>query len=151
MPEGRVINEDIDLNKVVEEMARYAEEGMGAVVIFIGFVKGDIDGKKVSKLDYSVYEPYTSKKLDEIAREEMDRGIYDIKIYHRHGSLKVGDKTLYIVVGASGRKKGFEKASKVLERVKFEPPIFKLEYREDGEYWVFGDGSRLKRESRTGK
>ncbi len=151
MPEGRLVNEDIDLNRVVEEMAKHAEEGMGAIVVFIGFVKGDIGGKKVSKLDYSVYEPYTSKKLDEIAKEEMEEGIYDIRIYHRYGSLKVGDKTLYIVVGARGRKKGFEKASKVLERVKFEPPIFKLEYREDGEYWVFGDGSRLKREAKSEK
>ncbi len=151
MPEGRVVDGDIDLNKVVEEMSRHAEDGMGAIVVFIGFVKGDIEGRKVSKLDYSVYEPYTSKKLDEIAKEEMDEGVYDIRIYHKHGSLKVGDKTLYILVAAKGRKLGFEKASKVLERVKFEPPIFKLEYREDGEYWVFGDGSRLKRESKSGR
>jgi len=148
MVEGRVIENDIDLNKIVDHLARHAHEGMGAIVIFIGFVKGDIDGKKVSRLDYSVYEPYTSKKLEEIASEEMEEGIYDIKIFHKYGNLDVGDKTLYIIVGAKGRKKGFEKAIKVLERVKFEPPIFKLEHREDGEYWVFGDGTRLKRESR---
>ncbi len=146
MPEGKVIKEDIDLNKIVEDMAKYSSQGMGAIVIFIGFVKGDIDGKKVDKLDYSVYEPYTSKHLDRISKEEMSEGVYDIKIFHKYGSLKVGDKTLYIIVGAKGRKIGFEKASKVLERVKHEPPIFKLEYREDGEYWVFGDGTRLKRE-----
>ena len=149
MPKGKVVEEDVDLNRIVSELSKYAEDGMGAIVIFIGFVKGEVDGKKVSKLDYSVYEPYTSKKLEEIASEEMEEGVYDIKIFHKYGSLKVGDKTLYIIVGARGRRVGFEKASKVLERVKFEPPIFKLEHREDGEYWVFGDGTRLKRESKT--
>lgn len=149
MVEGRIIEGDIDLNKVVEDLARYAHDGMGAIVIFIGFVKGDIDGKRVSRLEYSVYEPYTSKKLDDIAKEEMEDGIYDIKIFHKYGNLSVGDKTLYIIIGAKGRKKGFEKSIKVLERVKFESPIFKLEHREDGEYWVFGDGTRLKRESKN--
>ncbi len=146
MPEGRVTKEDIDLNRVVDELSKYAEEGMGAIVIFIGFVKGDVEGKKVDVLDYEVYEPYTSKHLQRIAEEEMDEGVYDIRIFHRYGSLKPGEKTLYIFVAGRGRRIAFEKARKVLERVKHEPPIFKLEHREDGQYWVFGDGKRVKRE-----
>ena len=147
MPEGRVVYEDIDLNKVVNELSKYSEEGMGAIVVFIGFVKGDVEGKKVNRLDYTVYEPYTTEHLNKIAEEEMDEGVYDIKIFHKAGELNVGDKTLYIVVAARGRRIGFDKASKVLERVKHEPPIFKLEHREDGQFWVFGDGTRLRRES----
>ncbi len=146
MPEGRVIEGEVDLNRVVEELSGKAGEGMGAIVVFIGFVKGSVDGKRVERLDYEVYEPYTSQHLQRIAEEEMDEGVMDIRIYHRHGNLRPGEKTLYIVVAARGRRIAFEKARRVLERVKHEPPIFKLEHREDGDYWVFGDGMRLSRE-----
>ena len=145
MPEGKIITDKIDINKVVNELSKYSEEGAGALTIFIGFVKGEVDGKKVNELDYSVYEPYTSEKLNEIANSELDNDIYDIRIYHRTGNLTVGEPTVYIFVVAKSRKKAFEKAREVLERVKHEPYIFKLEKREDGEYWVLGDGRRLKR------
>lgn len=39
-----------------------------------------------------------------------------------------------------------ETLSRILERVKAEPPIFKLEKRDDGEYYVIGEGRRVKRE-----
>jgi len=145
LPEGKVIIDKIDINKIVNEISKYSEKGAGALTIFIGFVKGEVDGKKVSELDYSVYEPYTTEKLNEIAISELDNDVYDIRIYHRTGNLSVGEPTVYIFVAAKSREKAFKKAREVLERVKHEPYIFKLEKREDGEYWVLGDGKRLKR------
>ncbi len=149
MPEGRIIEDELDLNKVVKEFSKYSEYGSGALLIFIGLVKGLVDGKKVYELEYSAYEPYASEILDKIAAEESrDDGIYDIRIYHRIGSIKVGEPTLYIIISGGSRKDVISKMSKVVERVKKEPYIFKLEKREDGEFWVYGDGRRFKREKR---
>jgi len=149
LPEGRIIEDELDLNKVVKEFSKYSEYGSGALLIFIGLVKGLVDGKKVYELEYSAYEPYASEILDKIAAEESrDDGIYDIRIYHRIGSIKVGEPTLYIIISGGSRKDVISKMSKVVERVKKEPYIFKLEKREDGEFWVYGDGRRFKREKR---
>ena len=147
MSEGRVVSGDIDINEIIREISKYSPNGLGAISIFIGVVKGIVDGKKVYSLDYTAYEPYASEILDSIAREESrDDNIYDIRIYHRVGSLKPGDTTLYILIAGRSRKETIRKLEKVLERVKNEPYIFKLEKREDGEYWVFGDGKRMRRE-----
>jgi molybdopterin synthase catalytic subunit len=144
--EGKIIDQDLNLNEIIDDMARYSRDGMGALAIFVGYVKGYVDGKEVYSLKYSSYEPYASEILNKIAQEESQTdGVYDIKIFHRIGDLKPGDRTLYIFVAADSRKTAFKTIERVLERVKSEPYIFKLEKREDGQFWVFKDGKRFKR------
>ncbi|PCN50725.1 molybdenum cofactor biosynthesis protein MoaD [Candidatus Geothermarchaeota archaeon ex4572_27] len=147
MFEGRMIDGKVDLNAVAMElMARTAGEGGGALVAFVGFVKGLVEGERVRSLNYEAYEPYASRILDEIAKGYRGRpGVLGVVILHRRGELAPGEPTVYILVAAKDRKTAFAVASEVLERVKREPPIFKLEKREDGEYWIVGDGIRLKR------
>jgi molybdopterin synthase catalytic subunit len=142
-----VISGRIDLDEVYREiMESTSRVGGGAIVSFIGYVKGLVDDKKVYELEYSVYEPYTSAKLKEIAVEEYKKyNLLAVRIYHRVGRLKPGEPTVYIIVAARGRREAFEAAREILERVKREPPIFKLEKREDGEYWIIGDHRRVKR------
>jgi MoaD family protein len=142
-------NEDIDVAQRINELtSRYGVEGSGAIVIFIGIVKGYVEGHRVYELIYDAYEPYTSKSLEKIAFEEaMNNNIDAIEIMHRVGSAKPGEKTLYIAVVAKKRKEAIETLSKVLERVKHEVPIFKLEKRDDGEYWIIGESKRIKRNS----
>lgn len=142
-------NEDIDVAQRINELtSRYGVEGSGAIVIFIGIVKGYVEGHRVYELIYDAYEPYASKSLEKIAFEEaMNNNIDAIEIMHRVGSAKPGEKTLYIAVVAKKRKEAIETLSKVLERVKHEVPIFKLEKRDDGEYWIIGESKRIKRNS----
>ena len=40
--------------------------GQGGVVSFIGFVRGDNDGKAVSRLEYEAYRPMAERSLSEI-------------------------------------------------------------------------------------
>ncbi len=138
---GGIIEGELDLNEEVKKLVD--ETGPGAVVAFFGFVKGIVDGKRVEELEYEAYEPYATKKIEEI--ERSIEGVKKVKIYHRIGRLKPGEPTIYILVAATGRREAFEGAREALERVKHEVPIFKLERREDGEYWVIGDGRREKR------
>lgn len=142
-----IIEKEIDLDTEIKEvMKETSSEGGGAIVLFIGYVKGLVDNKKVYELEYSVYEPYASKILEKIAREELEKhGLLAVRIYHRIGRLKPGESTLYIIVASRDRGSAFKGAYEILERVKREPPIFKLEKREDGDYWVIGDHERFKR------
>ena len=91
-------DEDLDVNRRINELSsKYSEMGAGAIAIFIGFVKGEVNGVKVHELVYEPYEPYTLKKLEKIAQEEVDKDdVMAIEILHRVGSAKPGEKTLYI-------------------------------------------------------
>ncbi len=141
---GTVTN-PISLDKLAEELARHAaREGAGALVVFMGFVKGVVDGERVERLIYEAYEPYATKILNEIA-EKYSRidGVLDVVVYHRIGELKPGEPTIYVAVTAMNRHVAFRVAAEVLEEVKHKAPIYKLEKRSDGDYWVVGDGTRI--------
>jgi len=143
---GKITRGDIDLNKLVEDIAKSAEEGIGAIALFIGVVKGVVDGDKVFSLLYEEYEPYATRKLESIASDLSSRkGVRDVLIYHWTGERKVGEITVVIAVSAIGRKEAIETLAEAIERVKKEVPIFKLEKRESGDYWIIGDGTRVKR------
>ena len=143
MPHASIIQGKLDINRVINEMISGSSED-GAIVMFLGFVKGVVNGTKVIKLKYEAYEPLASKKLVEIVEEES-KYVSDVRVYHRVGELTPGEPSVYIFVKAKSRNEAFEIARKVLERVKHEVPIFKLEVREDGEYWVLGNGKRVKK------
>jgi len=138
---------DLNIDKELSELIASIEgEGVGAIAIFIGVVKDYVESVKVNELIYEAYEPYASKYLEKIAREELEKGrVRAIRIFHRIGSAKPGEKTLFIAVASTSRKESISALEEVLERVKHEVPIFKLERRDDGECWIVGDGRRVKR------
>jgi molybdopterin synthase catalytic subunit len=139
---------EVDVERRARELIHgLGGRGVGAIAIFIGVVKDVVEGHRVHELSYEAYEEYALKVLDRIASEELEKsGVEAVEIMHRLGSAKQGEKTLYIAVAARGRKEALEALSRILERVKAEPPIFKLEKRDDGEYYVIGEGRRVKRE-----
>lgn len=141
-----VVREEVDVGRIVEDFKSLGREGYGAIVIFVGVVKGVVDGVDVEVLKYEAYEELAERMLARIAEEEMRKhGLGAVAIYHRVGDLRPGDTTVYIVVAARGRREGFAAAAEILDRVKHEAPIYKLEVREDGEFWVIGDGERVPR------
>jgi molybdopterin synthase catalytic subunit len=141
-------DEEVNVEYRVSDLVKRLEgRGVGAIAIFIGVVKDVVEGHSVHELFYEAYEDYALKILDKIASEEVARdGVEAIEIMHRLGSAKKGEKTLYIAVAAKGRREALETLSRVLERVKAEPPIFKLEKRDDGEYYIIGESRRVKKE-----
>ena len=144
---SKIISSIVNVNDIINEMIlKSFEKGAGALVIFIGFVKGIVDNKKVQLLNYEAYEPYASKMIEEIEnRYKNFNNVIDVKIFHRIGSLKPGEPTIYIFVTAIDRETAFKVCKEILEEIKHKVPIFKLEVRENGEYWVIGNGKRIKR------
>ena len=146
-----ITREKQSIDKLVDELIKNTDPSTGAVSVFVGFVKGLIDNRNVYKLIYDAYEPYASKSLENIAREEAEKhGLKGVIIIHRVGELVSGEPTIYIVVAAKSRHEAFTGVRDILERVKHESYIYKLEIRDDGEYWVLGDGERIKRLRRQG-
>ncbi|MEZ0393765.1 MAG: molybdenum cofactor biosynthesis protein MoaE [Desulfurococcaceae archaeon] len=147
--EARLVREDpAGLIQRVLEVARSSatESEVGAMALFLGLVKGSVDGREVLSLDYDAYEEVAEGVLRSIAEETAKRhGLEAIFIYHRVGSLAPGEPTLLVAAVGRSREDVLGAVSEALERVKREAPIFKLERREDGDYWVLRDDVRVRR------
>jgi len=137
---------DLDLSLLKDLTVRYGPLGAGALAVFIGFVKGVVENRNVIELVYEVYEPYGSQKLRQLAYEASKRpGVLAVHVKHRKGAAKPGDITLLVAVVGESRGVAIDTLAWLLERIKHEVPVFKLERREDGEFWVIGDGKRIPR------
>lgn len=121
---------------------------VGAIAVFIGVVKEVVGSSRVLKLNYSAIEEVAVEKLKAIASEiSSSHNLRGILIRHYIGSLKPGDPTLVVFVAGESRKNVYPALEEAVERIKHEVPIFKLEERNDGAFWVVGDGMRIPRKS----
>ncbi|MEM0373865.1 MAG: MoaD family protein [Sulfolobaceae archaeon] len=141
---------------VLEEIRKAREEATidsGSMVIYIGFVKGVVENHRVFELRYQSYEEYTRKRLIEI-QEEIKRkykSITNIKIFHSIGDMKPGEDVILIIGIGKDRHETFKAVEEALELVKHTTGIWKLEIRDDGEYWVVAGSTRVRRiEERSG-
>lgn len=109
----------------------------GGIATFIGTVRNDTDGKKVTKLDFSTYKPMAIKEIEKIARKALsDFDIKKIAIHHAEGLLKIGDIPVIITVSSKHRKAAFSACQFAIDTLKETVPIWKKEYFSDGEVWV---------------
>ncbi|QOJ78316.1 molybdenum cofactor biosynthesis protein MoaE [Infirmifilum lucidum] len=136
----------VDPIALLDGMLKALDDKAGAVAIFIGRVKGVVDGKIVNELHYETLEPLSTSTLAKIGEEESQKHmLLYTAIYHKRGPAKPGEPVLFIGVAAEGRREALEALREVLERVKHEAYVWKLERREDGEYWIIGDRKRVPR------
>lgn len=111
----------------------------GACVTFEGRVRNHDGGRGVCQLEYSAHptaETVLRKIADDVARAQP--GARAIAVGHRIGLLNVGDVALYVVVSAAHRRQAFAACEELVEAVKREVPIWKLQsFTEGAEHeWV---------------
>ncbi len=113
----------------------------GGVAVFIGVVRGVNQGEGVEELVYEHAEDLTEETLRRIAVEEAEvHGLTGVAVYHYTGRLRVGDLTMIVAVAGESRKNVFPALERIVERVKHEAPIWKLEVRKGGRrVYIVGD------------
>ena len=116
-------------------------ENAGAIVPFLGIVRDNTGGRKVSYLEYEAYPPMAEKKMAEIAREIYEKwGLDRVAMIHRVGRLKIGEVSVAVAVAAPHRKDGFAACKYAMDRLKQIVPIWKREvWKDGGEEWVKPD------------
>ena len=122
---------------------REAVEGpdAGAVVLFLGTVRNNTDGRAVKWLEYEAYPPMAEKKMAEIAQEVSEKwGLDRVAMIHRVGKLEIGEVSVAVAVASPHRKAAFEAGQYAMDRLKQIVPIWKREVWADGEAeWVKPD------------
>ncbi|MGK0412071.1 MAG: molybdopterin synthase catalytic subunit [Polaribacter sp.] len=130
----KITSEKLDL----QECYHFVEDdACGGISVFIGTVRNDTQGKKVTQLDFSTYKPMAIKEMQKIADLALEQ--FDIKkiaIHHAEGMLKIGAIPVIISASAKHRKAAFLACEFAIDTLKTTVPIWKKEHFSDGEIWV---------------
>jgi molybdopterin synthase catalytic subunit len=109
----------------------------GAIGTFTGIVREITGNVQTETLEFEQYEGIARESIERICAELKERkGIMDVVIHHKTGTIGPGEDIVYIVVASSHRTQLFLVLSEAIERVKSEVPIWKKEMTTDGEFWV---------------
>lgn len=110
---------------------------VGAVVTFVGVVRGQTGGREVEYLEYEAYPEMAEAVLHQIADEVHERwsDIQQMAIVHRVGRLEIGETAVVIVLCAAHRRHTFDALRYTINRLKEIVPIWKKEVWADGYEW----------------
>lgn len=113
----------------------------GAEVTFDGRVRNRNDGKEVGHLEYQAYPALALATGRRILTEEAEKhGILKAVAVHRTGPLEIGECAVWVGVASAHRGAAFDAARAIMERLKYELPIWKKETYADGSVdWVGPD------------
>jgi molybdopterin synthase catalytic subunit len=120
----RVTGEPLDLAAL---SAAVRDPRAGAVVCFEGVTRD------VPELEYEAYAEMAEPRLRAIAAEEAERhGLCAVAVEHRTGTVALGEPSVIVAASAGHRGEAFAGARAVIDRVKAEAPIWKVEIEADG-------------------
>jgi molybdopterin synthase catalytic subunit len=110
----------------------------GGIVLFSGTARDHSAGRPdVSVLEYEAYEEQVIPRLASIADEARARwsSVRGILLWHRTGSVAIGDTAVIAVASAPHRDEAFAAARFCIDALKSTAPIWKRETWSDGESW----------------
>jgi molybdopterin synthase catalytic subunit len=127
---AEITAEPLDLAVVA---AAVRDPRAGAVVTFEGMTRD------VEALDYEAYAEMASERLVAIGTEEAERhGLCAVALMHRVGRVPLSEPSVIVSASAAHRGEAFAGARALIDRVKAEAPIWKVELTEAGERRVEG-------------
>lgn len=127
---ARVTPEPLD---VAALSAAVRDPRAGAVVVFEGVTR------EVSRLDYEAYAEMALECLRTIGEEEAAaHGLCAVAVEHRIGSVALGEPSVIVAASAPHRPEAFAGARAVIDRIKAQAPIWKVEVTSGGARRVEG-------------
>jgi molybdopterin synthase catalytic subunit len=118
--------------QVDECLAFVADPSAGGVDLFLGAVRDDDGGRRVTSLEYSAH-PTALEQLSAIAHEVADGvPVVAVAAIHRVGKLAIGDAAVIVAVSAVHRGEAFDACRMLIDRLKHEVPIWKHQLFTDG-------------------
>ena len=138
MPAVAVTSGPLDLQALIEEIS-HTSTADGAIASFVGLVREENQGRRVSYLEYEAYEPLAVRALQLIINEAGETWTNTrIGVHHRTGRLELGEASIIIVAASPHRAHAFAACRYTIERVKQIVPIWKHEHFEGGDVWLEG-------------
>ncbi len=115
------------------------EGAHGAVVTFLGTVRRENAGRRVTHLDYEAFEPLALRTFRLILSEAGQKWpAVRMALWHRIGRMYPGETSVVIAAASPHRADAFAACRYAIERVKQVAPIWKREFFEGGDVWIEG-------------
>lgn len=113
----------------------------GAVAVFVGVVRNEARGRRVTRLEYEAYGSMAEGEMRKIFAEMERRfGVKRARVVHRTGVCQLGEASVVIAVAAPHRAAAFDACRYCIDTLKETVPIWKREVYEGGAEWI-GDRS----------
>jgi len=127
---ARVTSDPLSLDTLA---LRVSDPRAGAVVTFQGVTR-DVDS-----LEYEAYAEMAAERIEAIVREAIaTHGLCAAAAEHRVGVVPLSEPSVAVAASAPHRAEAFAGAREIIDRVKAEAPIWKLEVEGDERRWVEG-------------
>jgi molybdopterin synthase catalytic subunit len=144
-----LVSQAIDIASLAAELR---DPAAGAVVTFDGRVRNHNAGQAVSGLEYQAYPALAIATGQRILEEEAARhGILAAQAAHRTGPLEIGEAAVWVGVASAHRGPAFDAARAIMERLKYELPIWKKETYADGHSEWVGPDNKSAETGRAGE
>ena len=139
-PLALITDQPLDPQALISAVSPAAERGRsGAVATFLGLVRAENAGHRVSFLVYEAYDALAVKSFERIIDEARDAWpSVAVAIHHRTGRLLIGDTSVAIAAASPHRADAFAACRYAIERLKQIAPIWKHEHFEGGAVWIEG-------------
>jgi molybdopterin synthase catalytic subunit len=105
---------------------RAMSSGMGAVVYFVGVVRGTEGTANIGALEYEAFQRMAEHQISLLFDEMAKRWpIESVRLVHRIGLVKVSEPSLWIEIVARHRGEAFAACQWLIDELKRVAPIWK--------------------------
>jgi len=128
----------------ITEVPPAISDGMGAVVVFHGVVRGTEDGESIAAIHYEANETMARHQFELIFTAiENQWPVESIRLVHRVGEVAVNEASLRVEVIAPHRAEAFAACQFLIAEMKAKVPIWKRAVREGHAVRVHGRAQRV--------
>ena len=106
--------------------SRKFSDGMGAVIYFLGVVRGTEEGTAINAIEYEAFQKMAEHQFN-LVFDEMEKRwpIESVRLVHRTGTVKVNEPSLWVEVVAPHRGEAFAACQWLIDEMKRVVPIWK--------------------------
>ena len=120
---------DFDVNA---ELCALSASHVGALVSFVGLVRGNEDEQALTALTLEHYPGMTERALHQLAKQAQARWLCDISLIHRVGYLPVETQIVLVAVASPHREAAFRACEFLIDALKTRAPFWKQAHFADG-------------------
>lgn len=126
-------SEPINPTALLQEVG---DPACGAVILFTGTTRDNVNGLRVKTLFYEAYEAMALASMQALV-DSIKAQWPDTKtaIVHRTGEVPIGEISVAIATASPHRKAAYEANRFAIETLKADIPIWKKEITVDGSAW----------------
>ena len=132
----KIQNEDFDVS---EETKNLQQNNIGAIVNFVGVVRG-YDEKKnqiINSMTLEHYPGMTETEIEKIIVKSFNKWeLTSVTVIHRIGVLKPSDQIVFVGVSSKHRQNAFNSCNFIMDWLKTKAPFWKVEENNNKKTWV---------------